>query len=468
MIEPLQQLQDIAGRAWIVGGAVRDELLGRATIDYDVAIDGDPPPAARELGRRANAHSFALSETFGAWRVVARDQSWQVDLTPLTGDTIERDLARRDLTINAIARPLGGGAMIDPHGGIADLRAGRLRMVSADAFERDPLRTLRLARFAAELGFAIEPATSAGACAAAPSLRDIAAERIFAELKQIVACDSVLEGLSLMEVLGATSVILPELVALRGVTQSEYHHLDVYDHTIAALRWTVELQRDPGGVLDAPDDAAEVAELLGEPLANDLTRGVALRFGALMHDIAKPQTRAVGPSGRITFLGHDEAGAKVAAEVMARLRASERLSAHVQALTRHHLRLGFLVHEAPLGRRAVYRYMRACEPVEVDVTLLSVADRLATRGRGSDIAIAAHMELARQLLAEALRWRVQRPQPPLRGDRLARAIGLRPGPELGRVLAELEEAAYAGEVQTEEQALSRARELLGRSAGANP
>ncbi|MGO9977269.1 MAG: CCA tRNA nucleotidyltransferase [Solirubrobacteraceae bacterium] len=468
MIESLHQLQEIAERAWIVGGAVRDELLGRATTDYDVAIEGDPRLAARELGRRAGAHSFALSDTFGAWRVVARDHSWQVDLTPLTDDTLERDLARRDLTINAIARPLGGGGMIDPCGGIADLRAGRLRMVGADAFERDPLRTLRLARFAAELGFVIEPATADRARAAAPSLRGVAAERIFAELKQIVACDGVLEGLSLMEILGATSVVLPELVALHGVTQSEYHHLDVYDHTAAALQWTVDLQRDPGGVLGAPDVATEVTDLLSEPLANELTRGMALRFGALMHDIAKPQTREVSSSGRITFLGHDEAGAELAAAVMARLRASERLSTHVQALTRHHLRLGFLVHEAPLGRRAIYRYMRACEPVEVDVTLLSVADRLATRGRGSDGAIAAHMVLARKLLAEALRWRAQRPQPPLRGDRLAQAIGLRPGPELGRVLAELEEAAYAGEVQTEEQALSRARELLGRSASAKP
>ncbi|MGO9903401.1 MAG: HD domain-containing protein [Solirubrobacteraceae bacterium] len=466
MSAPLQQLDAITQRAWVVGGAVRDELLGRVTLDYDVAIEGDAREPARELARRAGAHAFALSDTFGAWRVVAHDHSWQVDLTPLMGDTLERDLARRDLTINAIARPLRGGAAIDPFGGLADLRAARLRMVRSDAFARDPLRTLRLARLAVELGFAIERETAAAASASSAGLRAVAAERVFTELKQIVASERVVQGLSLMEALGATEAVLPELAALRGVTQSEYHHLDVYDHTIAVLEQTLELQRDPRGVLGVQGVQAEpIAALLSEPLANELTRGVALRFGALLHDGAKPQTWARSADGRISFHGHDEAGAALVAAVMTRLRASERLSAYVQALTRNHLKLGFLVHDTPLSRRAIYRYMRACEPVEVDVTLLSVADRLATRGRGSEAAISRHLELARQLLAEALRWRAQRPQPPLRGDRLAREVGIRPGPELGRVLAELEEAAYAGELQTEEQVLTRARELLGRPAG---
>ena len=146
------------------------------------------------------------------------------------------------------------------------------------------------------------------------------------------------------------------------------------------LAETIELERDPERWLGEHADA--VARLLAEPLANELTRGQALRFGALLHDVAKPQTRRVTPEGRVTFIGHDAAGAEMAAAVLTRLRASERLREHVAALTRHHLRLGFLVHEMPLGRRTIYRYLRACEPVQVDVTLLSVADRLATRGRG--------------------------------------------------------------------------------------
>jgi poly(A) polymerase len=444
--------------AWMVGGAVRDRLLGRPTADYDVAIAGDPQPAAKALARRAGGHAFALSEAFGAWRVVARDRSWQVDLLPLCGGTLEEDLAARDLTINALAEPIGGGEYVDHFGGRADLEARRLRMVSPQAFTADPLRTLRLARIACELGFSVESETAIAARRAAPMLEGVAAERVFAELKRIVCAERAVEGLELMDSLGVTRIILPELAELHGVQQSRFHHLDVHDHTLAVLGQVIELERDPGALLVG--HGGPLAELLAEPLANELTRGEALRFGALFHDAAKPHTRGVTQEGRVTFIGHDAVGAELAAAALARLRASDRLAQHVAALTRHHLRLGFLVHEQPLSRRAIYRYLRACAPVQVDVTLLSVADRLATRGSGSERAIARHLELASMMVGEALRWRAAPPAPPVRGDELARELGLRPGPEIGRVLSELEEASFAGEVSTREQAFQRARELL--------
>ncbi|HET7051497.1 MAG TPA: HDIG domain-containing protein [Solirubrobacteraceae bacterium] len=455
---PLDELWQLADAAWLVGGAVRDRLLGRPTGDYDVAVTVDAGQLARKLARATHAHAFELSEGFGAWRVTARDRSWQLDLLPLAGETIEEDLRKRDFTVNAIAEPLGGGDHVDPFGGLADLRARRLRMVSPQAFAADPLRSLRLARLACELDFEAEPETVSAARARAPALAGVAAERIFAEIKRIVIADRALDGLALMDALGVTDVVLPELTRLHGVEQSGYHHLDVHHHTLAVLADTIELERDPEQWLG--EHAQAVALLLDEPLANELTRGQALRFGALFHDVAKPQTRNVTSEGRVTFMGHDAAGAKVAAEALTRLKASERLRDHVAALTRHHLRLGFLVHEMPLSRRAVYRYLHDCEPVEVDVTLLSVADRLATRGRGSEVAIARHLELARELLGEALAWRANRPRPPVRGDELARAVGLAPGPQIGRVLAELEEASFAGEIASADEAIEWARELL--------
>jgi hypothetical protein len=154
----------------------------------------------------------------------------------------------------------------------------------------------------------------------------------------------------------------------------------------------------------------------------------------------------------------------MASEILIRLRASERLTAHVAALARNHLRLGFLVEDRPLSRRAVYAYLAACEPVEVDVTVLSVADRLATLGRNSERAVELHLELAREILPDALAWRASRPRPPIRGDLLGRAIGVGPGPELGRLLEELTVAAYAREVQTEEQAVAHARAWLAANA----
>jgi putative nucleotidyltransferase with HDIG domain len=465
--DPLAAVAQVTGGGWLVGGALRDRLLGRRTTDFDVVVPGDPVPVARSFARSVGGHAFLLSQDFGGWRVVARDRTWQLDVLPLHGATIEEDLRARDFTVNALAQPLetlrspapeGDGALIDPLGGIGDLHAGRLRAASEHAFAEDPLRVLRLARLACQLGFGAEERTLAAAQRQAGDLARVAPERVFAELKLIVVAEQALRGLELMDALRATEAVLPELAELRGIEQSHYHHLDVHGHTRAVLACAIELERSPAGVFGELGDP--VRAVLDEPLANELTRGQALRFGALFHDIAKPLTRDVTPEGRVTFMGHDAAGAEIAAAALTRLRASDRLAEHVAALTRHHLRLGFLVHEMPLSRRAVYRYLKACGPVGVDVTVLSVADRLATRGRGSERAIAKHLELARQLMGEALAWRRRPPRPPVRGDELAQAAGVRPGPELGRVLAELEEASFAGEIDGRSAALERGRELL--------
>ncbi|MEA2358958.1 MAG: poly(A) polymerase [Solirubrobacteraceae bacterium] len=456
MIDVLREA--LAGeRAWLVGGALRDRLLGRPTPDLDVAVDGDVRAAARRLGRGAGGASFELSDQFGAWRVVGRDRSWQVDFVPLAGGSLEADLAARDLTVNAMAEPLAGGDLVDPHGGRRDLEQRRLRMVSAQAFANDPLRTLRVARLATELGFDVEPDTARAVRHHAARLADVAQERVFAELRRLLTADEALRGLALADELGLVAVVLPELAALQGIEQSRYHHRDVHGHTLEVLEAVIELEREPAAVL-GEELAGPVRALLAEPLADELTRGGALRFGALLHDAAKPQTRITLPDGRIGFPRHDEAGAELARRALTRLRASERLRAHVAALTRHHLRLGFLVHDMPLDRRAIYRYLLACEPVEADVTLLSVADRLATRGRKADEAIARHLELARQLLGEALARRADGPQAPLvRGDVLASELGIAPGPELGELLARIAEARFAGEVRTPEEALELAR-----------
>ncbi len=458
----LDALARFAPRAWLVGGAVRDRLLGRPTLDWDVAVDDDVPRVARSVAGAVGAWAFELSHGFGAWRIVPRDSSeeraWQMDVLPLVQGSIEADLSQRDLTINALAQRLGQDEVIDPFGGLGDLQDQRLRMVSPQAFENDPLRTLRLARLACELDFRIESETAARARASSPGLERVSPERIFEELKRILCSAEPVRGLELMDDLSVTRVVLPELSELRGVEQSRYHHLDVHAHTLAVLSEALEIERSPERHLGP--SAAQADRFLSSQLANGLTRWQALRFAALLHDIAKPQTRDVTSEGRVTFMGHDTAGAGAAGEILARLRASVRLRDHVAALVRHHLRLGFLVHQTPLSRRAIYRYLSLTDPVGVDVTVLSVADRLATRGDRAQEAIAAHLSLAQQMLGEALEWRAHPPRPPLRGDELAEALGIAPGPELGGLLAELQEAAFAGEIAGRQDAIDRARDSL--------
>jgi putative nucleotidyltransferase with HDIG domain len=453
--------------AWLVGGAPRDRALGRDTFDLDIVVDTPAETAARAIAQAAGAAAcFELSEDFSSWRVLARDRSWQVDVQPMRGDSLAADLALRDFTVNAIATPIAGGEDVDPLGGLDDLLARRLRMASSRAFADDPLRVLRLVRLALDLGFEPDPDTARAASVAAPELRGVSGERVFMELRRILASPRALDGMALMDSLGIVAAVLPELDALRGLQQSRYHHRDVHGHTLEVLEHTIALQADPAATLGSAELADPVAELLCEPLADELTRGEALRWGALLHDAAKPLTGAVRPDGAVTFLEHDARGAELARTVLERLRASERLRAHVAGLVRHHLRLGFLVHEPqPLALRTVFDYLQVTAPVEVDVTLLSVADRLATRGDRAAESIDAHMRLSRQMLAHALRWRADGPSPPLwRGDELAAELAVRTGPRLGEILRELAAAQYAGEISTREQALAHARDFLAASS----
>jgi len=443
--------------AWIVGGAVRDRLLGRPTVDLDLAVPGDPRRAARAVASSTGGAAFHLSGAFGAWRVVGPDAAWHVDLVTLKDGDIHADLAARDFTVNAMAEPLAGGELFDPHGGRADLEARRLRMVSAGALADDPLRTLRAARLATELELAVDPETAAAVRAHAPELAGVAAERVFQELKRIVAGERPVAGLELMDELGLVAVVLPELGALRGVEQNVFHHRDVHGHTLEVLEAVAHLE---SGAPELGEHAGAVRDLLAEPLADELARGGAMRFAALLHDAAKPATRRNRPDGRVTFVGHDAEGAQLARDVLRRLRGSQRLADYVAALTRHHLRLGFLVHERPLSRRAVWRYLKATDPYAADVTVFTVADRLATRGKNARPAIAAHLELAREMLGPALERRsAPKPEPIVRGDELSRELGVR-GRQVGRLLEELEEAQYAGEIRTREDAINLARSLL--------
>ena len=447
--------------AWIVGGTVRDVLLGRPVSDVDLAVAGDARGTAHRVAAALRGPVFALSEAFGAWRALSRDRSFSCDVSAVQGPSIEADLSLRDFTVNAVAVPVGGGEAIDPHGGRADLEAGVLRVVEAghDVYAADVLRPLRLARLATQLPLRPDARTVELTRRAAPRVAEASPERVWAELRRIVDAPRVVEGVRLADALGLVEPVLPELHALHGVEQSTFHHLDVFDHTLEALGHLLQIERSPADVFGAA--APELRAVLDEPLGDGLTRGGGLRLATLLHDVGKPATRGIRADGRgFSFVGHDRAGSELARAACRRLRTSERLASFAGDCARHHLVLGFLVHERPLSRRAVYRYLTTCEPVEVEVTLLTCADRLATRGANAERAIAAHLELARELMAEALSWRRSGPpRPALRGDELARALGIQPGPELGRILRRLQEASFTGEAPEPEAALALARRV---------
>ena len=360
--------------------------------------------------------------------------------------------AKRDFTVNAMARPREGGELIDPLGGRADLESRTLRVIGPEAYEDDPLRPLRLARFAAELGFEPDPETERLTATAAPRVAEASGERVFAELRRLVLAPGAVDGLALADRLGLLDAVLPELSALHDVEQSHFHHKDVYGHTLEVLERLIEVECEATG---------ELREVLDEPLADELTRGEALRFGALLHDIGKPATHDVREDGRVTFIGHDRLGEEMVRQVCRRLRTSERLSRFLQA------------RDAPPSRA---RLPRARAPARPPGRLPLPQAHLAGGG-GGDAAVlrrpARHARAERR--AGDRRPPRARPRADARGARLAprparrgcrcvatswrNELGIEPGPELGRLIAELEEAAYAGEVTDRDQAVELARRL---------
>jgi putative nucleotidyltransferase with HDIG domain len=440
-----------AGPGWhLVGGAVRDLLTGRPVVDADIVVPADPEAAARGIARRLGGTPFPLSERHGAWRVVAPGRS--VDVTASRG-TIEEDLAERDFTINAIALPLDGGEPVDPTGGRADLDARLVRAVSGRVFRDDPLRLLRLPRIAHELGFAIEPATLESARADAALAGRPSGERIYAELRRMLGSADPAAALRLVDDVGALEPVLPEVAGLRGVGQSTHHHLDVLDHTLHVVDCAADLGDHPEHYL--PDHAGAVRDALAVRIGDEMDARVGLRLGALFHDVCKPQTRAVDiESGRVSFMGHDREGALAAVAVLDRWHAANTVREYVRVLVAEHLRLGFMIRHRPLDRRAAHRYVRATAPYPIASIALSLADRLATRGRSSRQAhLRRHAETAEELIGLVLDLERGHRPPLLRGDEIAELTGAS-GAAIGALVEALAEEQAAGAVTTREEAIA--------------
>ncbi len=452
-----------SGPTWVVGGAVRDALLDRPVTDIDLAVPGRVDDLARLVASQLGRVAFELSEEFSTWRARDRDGTWQVDVTLLRDDEIGKDLRRRDFTVGAIAVELDSGELVDPTGGLDDLAAGVLRQAGPEAFTEDPLRLIRAARLVGQFGFEVDPGTVSSARQAAGLANHPAGERVLSEFILLVGSRDPLAGIEILDRLGVLDTAFPELAGLRGIEQGPNHHLDVFGHTLevleGVLRIESELDRFTG------DSAPEVAQFLAEPLADGMDRAGALRLGALYHDCAKPVTRRE-EGGFVSFRGHDVEGARMIGDAFGRMKASRKLTDHVAGLARHHLILGFMVPERPLSRSQVYHYLKTTEPVSIDVTLLTVADRLAARGTGpvaSSEMVAGHLELAQEMVVAGLDWKREGPpRVPISGDQLAEALEVEPGPELGRMIGVLEEAVYTGEVRSAKDAVKKARYLLDR------
>ena len=443
------------GEAHFVGGCVRDVRLGRPLVDVDVVVPGDPAPAARRLARATGGSPFALSETHGAWRVVLDGRT--IDVTARRGGDIVADLGERDFTVNAMAIPVNGAGedVVDPFGGLSDLADGRLRLVSDRVFTDDPLRLLRLARIAHELGFEVDPDAERLARRDAHLADRAAGERIYAEVRRLLAPEHPDAAVRLLDGLGVLEVILPEAGPMHGCEQSPFHHLDVFEHTLQVLDAAADIAAHPEHYLPHHADRLRVA--MDEPVGDELDARTALRLAALFHDIEKPSTRTVSADGRVGFMGHDRKGAATTRRILRRWRAATSTIRFCMLLVAEHLRLGFMVHDRPLGRREAYRYLRATQPHTEASVVISLADRFATRGvRARQAYVRAHAETADELLALVSELEAEERAPLLRGDEIAELTGAE-GPRIGELVDALAEEQAAAAVTTRDEAVAFVR-----------
>jgi poly(A) polymerase len=426
----------------LVGGPVRDALLGRSHNDLDFTTSARPEVTERLVSGWADA-TWDVGRAFGT--IGCRRAEWQVEITTFRsekydpdsrkpevayGDTLEGDLGRRDFTVNAMAVSLPGRDFEDPYGGLVDLAHQVLRTPGRpeDSFCDDPLRMMRAARFAAQLGFTVAPEVLVAMSDMAGRIEIVSAERVREELVKLLRAPYPRRGLTLLVETGLADHVLPELPALALERDEHHRHKDVYEHTLTVLEQSIDLEHRLG---DGPDFVS--------------------RFAALMHDVGKPRTRKLLDDGTVTFHHHDVVGAKITRKRMKALRFSNDEIEAVTRLVELHLRF----HGYGSGEwtdSAVRRYVRDAGDQLQRLHVLTRADSTTRNRRKADRLRRAYDDLEQRIAQLAEQEELAALRPDLDGNQIMDILGIGPGPEVGRAYQHLMERRMDRGPMSEEEA----------------
>ena len=416
----------------LVGGPVRDAVLGRRAPDLDFTTDARPDDTERILRRWGHAH-WDIGKEFGT--IGARRGDVVVEVTtyrterydpdsrkPLVayGDTLEGDLRRRDFTVNAMAVRLPSMTFVDPHGGLDDLVAGVLRTpgTATESFTDDPLRMMRAARFSAQLGLVAGPDVLVAMRELAERLRIVAAERVRVELEKLLVGRWPRRGLEVLVETGLADVVLPELPALRLEVDEHHRHKDVYEHTLTVLDQAIALEDGPDGDVPAPD--------------------LVLRLAALFHDVGKPATRRFEAGGGVSFHHHEVVGAKLTSRRLKDLRFDKETVRQVSRLVELHLRFhGY--GDAGWTDSAVRRYIADAGPLLARLHRLTRADCTTRNRRKAERLEWAYDDLERRIVELVAQEQLDAVRPDLDGNEIMRILAIPPGRDVGRAWAFLKE-----------------------------
>lgn len=448
-----RRFQAAGFRLALVGGSVRDTLLGRLDNDLDFTTDARPEQVLKILRPWADS-VWEVGIAFGTVGAMkdARDgdavKSFQIEVTTYRseaydrtsrkpevsyGDTIEEDLVRRDFTVNAMAVALPETAFIDPYGGLDDLAARVLRTPGTpeSSFSDDPLRMLRAARFAAQLDFEVAPEVVAAMSAMADRIGIVSAERIRDELNKLILSEHPRKGLRLLVDTGLADLVLPELSALRLERDEHFRHKDVYEHSLTVLEQAIDLEAD------GPD--------------------LVLRLAALLHDIGKPKTRRFEEDGRVSFHHHEMVGAKLTKARMTQLKYPNDMVKDVSRLVELHLRF----HGYGSGEwtdSAVRRYVRDAGPQLERLHKLTRSD-CTTRNKRKAAALSRTYDGLEARIAELQeREQLDSIRPDLDGNQIMAVLGIGPGPQVGGAYQHMLELRLENGPMSEDEAVAALKE----------
>ncbi|HLS50307.1 MAG TPA: CCA tRNA nucleotidyltransferase [Actinomycetaceae bacterium] len=409
----------------LVGGPVRDALLGHDTHDLDFATSARPDDTLALLAAWGDAH-WDIGRDFGT--IGARKGETIVEVTTYRsesydldsrkpqvayGDSLDGDLSRRDFTVNAMALRLPEMTFVDPFGGIEDLDEGTLRtpVTATQSFDDDPLRIMRAARFSAQLGFDVDADVMAAMSAMAHRLEIVSAERVRTELERLILSPAPRRGLELMVYTGVADVVLPELAELQATVDEHGRHKDVYEHSLVVLDQAIALETDADGPVPRPD--------------------LVLRLAAILHDIGKPATRRFEPGGGVSFHHHEVVGARMTTKRLKALRFDKATIRDVARLVELHLRFhGY--GDAKWTDSAVRRYVTDAGHLLERLHRLTRADCTTRNRRKAMRLAAAYDDLEERIAALAEAEELAKIRPELDGEQIMAILDIPPGPVVGR------------------------------------
>ncbi len=440
---------------YIIGGSVRDLLLGRTPTDYDIAVTRNPEQFAKKLLSKLDGHLVRLGKPGQLIiRVISGDLIF--DITSLNGTSIEDNLNQRDFTINAIAYDIYSEDIIDCLGGLQDLADKKVRMVSREIFKKDPVRLIRAYRIGACLNFEIEAKTADTIKSSTKLLKNIPGERIRVELLTMLETSSSYLYLSQMATSGLLTAIFPDFARLKGCFQNHYHHFDVFEHTMRAYGHLETILNDPEKIL--PDIFTEIHQYV------DKIRSSLIKCAVLLHDIGKPLTKTLDSSGKCHFYGHARKSADMAQEITQRLRFSNHEKQFIDGIIRNHMKplsLFSAYEKKTLTQKGITRFYKKCGGYTPALLLIAIADTKAKQNNINKENKAFTSFLKKMIIEYFYNYQPLKDEPPLiTGHDLIQVFGLSPSPLFKKILDRVDDAKLTKTINNRSEALDLVKDVL--------